>query len=275
MMVQFGPKKPESALPLSREEYSALADGSAANHKIFRSFRGGALGGVPPEIFKLRYEVYCLEYAFLRPEAASDGLEQDEYEECSTHFAAYASDETLIGTVRLVQPERAQSYPLELHCHLFAGHEMPPRHLMAEISRLIVRKGHRRQRADSLYGVPGAERREHDSWLRNLGRRADDRESPMLLFGLYREMYRHSLASGIRYWLAAMERSLARSLQRMGFAFNAIGPQTDYYGAVTPYLLDLRRLELHLAQHNPALSAWFTEPAGNPHYRRHMPPLPE
>jgi len=85
------------------------------------------------------------------------------------------------------------------------------------------------------------------------------RTSPMLLLGMYREMFRHSEDAGIRYWFAAMERSLAHALKKMGFRFMAIGPEANYYGSVTPYVLDLHDLRRKLATSNPALAAWFAE----------------
>jgi N-acyl amino acid synthase of PEP-CTERM/exosortase system len=169
---------------------------------------------------------------------------------------AYSMDETLIGTVRLVQPEAGQPYPFERHCAVFDGYVHPPRELSCEISRLAVRKDHRRRRADSLDGVPGLPALAPVAERRHGERR---RVSPMLLFGMYREMYRHSRHIGIRYWYAAMERALARSLQGMGFGFEPIGPPADYYGAVVPYVLDLRKMEAGLADHNPALVAWLQE----------------
>jgi N-acyl amino acid synthase of PEP-CTERM/exosortase system len=72
-------------------------------------------------------------------------------------------------------------------------------------------------------------------------------------------MYRYSRKNGIRYWYAAMERSLARSLDKMGFRFVPIGPQVDYYGPVTPHMVDLDELNERLKQENRFLAAWFND----------------
>lgn len=242
---------------LSQSEYQAPHETvDHANRNIFRSYRGDQRGKVPHDIFKLRYDVYCVERAFLPPGEQAEGMELDEYEINSLHIAAYSMEETLIGTVRLVQPETEQPYPFERHCAVFDDYEHPPRELACEISRLVVRKGHRRRRADSLDGVPGLPQLAAESERRHGERRGD---SPMLLFGMYREMYRHSRHAGIRYWYAAMERSLAQSLERLGFGFQPIGPPADYYGAVVPYVLDLRQLEARLSADNPALASWLLE----------------
>lgn len=230
------------------------------NRQIYRSYHGQKAGDIPHDIFKLRHDVYCIECAFLNAEDYFDGMEFDDYDDCSMHFAAYTMDESLIGTVRLVQPTGTRPFPFELHCKTFAGFKMPPRELCGEVSRLAVKRSHRRRRADSVIGIPGLTppNQAGDVPLNPAVERRD-RTSPMLLLGMYREMYRHSRQQGVRYWFAAMERSLAYSLERMGFRFEPIGPVADYYGAVTPYMLNLAELTIKLADTNPTLAAWFDE----------------
>ncbi|CAN5867017.1 hypothetical protein BH11PSE12_BH11PSE12_06660 [soil metagenome] len=213
------------------------------------------------EIFKLRYEVYCLECNYLPSEEFKNGLESDEYDDCSIHFAAFTLKDEIIGTVRLVHPNPDQVYPFESHCSIFEGYVMPPREQAGEISRLVVKKTHRRRRGDSMEGV-SRDFREHGnaaSIKPHHGGNKREGNSPMLLLGLYREMYRHSRQNGIRFWYAAMERSLARSLDKMGFRFVPIGPQTDYYGPVTPFIVDLDELNERLHQENKFLAAWFND----------------
>jgi hypothetical protein len=45
----------------------------------------------------------------------------------------------------------------------------------------------------------------------------------------------------------------------MGFRFVPIGPQTDYYGPVTPFLLDLHEVDATLRSENKFLAAWFND----------------
>jgi N-acyl amino acid synthase of PEP-CTERM/exosortase system len=227
------------------------------NRKIFRVYMGSHNNNnVPHDIFKLRHQIYCLECAFLHPEQYVDGMELDDYDNVSTHFAAYTLDEKLVGAVRLVHPQEPKPYPFELHCEVFSDFKMPDRSEAAEISRLVIKKSHRRRRADSVLGIPGFTPDEPQIDP-SVDRR--DRTSPMLLLGMYREMFRHSQETGIRYWYAAMERSLAHALKKMGFRFTPIGPEANYYGAVTPYILDLHDLWRKLGTGNPALAAWFSE----------------
>jgi N-acyl amino acid synthase of PEP-CTERM/exosortase system len=191
------------------------------------------------EMFKLRYEVYCIEREFLSADNYV-GLESDEYDEYSTHFGGYNMGNLIVGTARLVQPPKEIPFPFETHCSVFKDFIFPLREQSSEISRLVVRKTYRRRYDDSPYGV-------------------SKRDKPLLLIGLYREMYRHSRDNGVRYWYAAMESSLALSLCKMGFKFVPIGPSTDYYGSVTPFIADLNELNETLKKENQLLSAWFND----------------
>jgi hypothetical protein len=56
-----------------------------------------------------------------------------------------------------------------------------------------------------------------------------------------------------------MEKSLARALARYEFIFTPIGLETDYFGRVTPYMIDLRELEARVGALNPVLMDWLRE----------------
>jgi N-acyl amino acid synthase of PEP-CTERM/exosortase system len=151
----------------------------------------------------------------------------------------------------LVRPDAIGTFPFQNHCvELLQDVQLPPGLESAEISRLMVREDLRRRRGDLVTGVSTGESGPKPAVeLRD--------SSPQILLSLYREMYAHSLRNGIRYWYAAMERSLARALVRMNFGFKQIGPATNYYGPVAPYVADLREFERRIGQCNPALLAWM------------------
>ena len=213
------------------------------------------------EIYKLRYEVYCLECHFLDAEQYKDELEVDEFDEYSTHISAYNMENCIIGSVRLVQPKRNQAYPFESHCPVYDGFEFPDRETAGEISRLVVRKSYRRRRGDTMEGVSKdfVEKGDATSIKPVVDTHRRTTNSPLLLLGMYRELYRHSRQNNIYFWYAAMERSLARSLEKMGFKFIPIGPETDYYGKVTPYIVDLQELNARMRRDNRFLAAWFND----------------
>ena len=206
-------------------------------------------------VYQLRFQVYCIECKFLDADAFPEGRESDQFDADSSHFLAENLRNEVVGYVRLVPPDaESGQFPWESRCdRLLPGSKLPPADESAEISRLMVRGDYRRRRGDMLAGlapgygdapIPG-ERRS---------------ESPQILLTLYRQMYAHSVKTGIRYWYAAMERSLARSLMRMNFAFRQIGEEADYFGPVAPYMADLRELETQIGESNPALLAWLQKP---------------
>jgi len=186
------------------------------------------------KVQELRFQVYCLEQGFLDAVDYPDGLESDEHDHQSYHFASWDTEGEAAGYVRLVRPDPIGIFPFQSHCHMVnAGVSFPPAGQAAEISRLMVSAHYRRQ---------------------------PDR-SPGILCKLFMQMYACSVRNGVRYWYAAMERSLVRVLQRMlGIDFQQIGPVTDYYGPVAPYLVDLREVEVRIRQRRPELLGALPEP---------------
>jgi N-acyl amino acid synthase of PEP-CTERM/exosortase system len=209
--------------------------------------------GMLQEIYSLRYQVYCLECGFLPSTSYPSRLESDEYDAEAAHFYTSNQRDEVVGYVRLVGADEAGKFPLDSFCpDLFTDRTRPAPEYCAEISRLMVHQNYRRRQGDTLQGLNLAQERQEEP-----GRRHNNR--PHILLSLYRQMYQHSLNNGIRYWYAAMERSLARALSRMDFMFEAIGPEIDYFGPVTPYIADLRVLEERLSRSSPELLAWFQD----------------
>jgi N-acyl amino acid synthase of PEP-CTERM/exosortase system len=218
------------------------------------------------EIAKLRYEVYCAECKYLEETQYESGLETDDFDARSIHVAAQNRDGLVVGTVRLVMASSVDAFPFEEHCAVYPDFNFPPKELCAEVSRLIVKKEFRRRPGDTLQGVT-KEFQEKGSAVDispqtqavAISHKERRNRSPEIMLGMYREMYRYSLQNGIRYWYAAMEKGLARLLDRMGFHFVPVGPETDYYGPVTTYMADLRQVEDALKNANKFLLAWFQD----------------
>lgn len=216
------------------------------------------------EIARLRYEVYCAECNYLNAIDYEDGLETDHMDQRSIHIAAHSLEGAVAGTVRLVLAKEDEDFPFAEHCSTFPDFKFPPKTESGEISRLIVRKNFRRRAGDSMEGV-SKEFQEKGSaasigpQTKTITGKPKRSSSPLIMLGMYREMYRYSRQNGIRYWYAAMEKGLARLLDRMGFRFVPIGPETDYYGPVTTYVADLRELEVSLGKTNKFVLAWFQD----------------
>ena len=202
-------------------------------------------------VHHFRYEVYCRERAFLPEADYPDQMESDSHDANAAHFAAFNRDQELVGYVRLIKPDGQLQLPFQSRCtKLLPDLQMPPPAQSTEISRLMVRKDYRRRRGDLLAGVAAP---------RNAATDVTERRSPtpQIMLSLYRAIYAYSLDTGLRYWFAAMERPLARALAQMGFAFKQVGSASNYFGMVTPYLADLRELEVRVGTLNPNLLRWL------------------
>lgn len=167
------------------------------------------------ETYRLRYQTYCVEQAFLGASDYPDGLETDDFDLFSRHFATVDNDGRTVATIRLVLPS-VLGLPLFRHCTLFPGETAiyDPRSAVVEISRLSVSRPYR----PSAFGS-GA------------------------LFNLYKAVYHDAKRRGMTHWAIATEASLHRTLTAAGFPFRRIGPDIDYWGPVAPYLLDLSELD--------------------------------
>ena len=218
------------------------------------------------EIAKFRYDVYCSERGYLNESDYEDGQETDHYDDRSVHIAAITFDGVGIGAVRLVLGSKTVEFPFEQHCSIDPDFELPPRQQSAEISRLIVKKNVRRFRGKPIPGTSNEARkrvgtislREHARKTAKVTQRIG---SELITLELLRAMYQYSIRNDIRYWYAAMEKGLDKLLGRMGFHLVPIGPEGDYYGPVTSYVGDLRKLEETLRQSNESTLAWFQDEA--------------
>lgn len=190
--------------------------------------------------YRLRYEIYCHETHFLEPEEYPEGIEKDKFDEHSIHFVAIDQDDNVVGTLRLIR-DSDHGFPLEKHCPNYDHSKIDfPRSQLAEISRLTVAKNWRRRKNDGLYGMGSYHSTPEDPIPDSIQQR---RKRPIIVFGLYKIMYMESKREGITHWYAAMEQKLFETLKKFFFVFEAIGPEHDYYGPVTPFLGEIANIE--------------------------------
>lgn len=206
-------------------------------------------------LYSLRYKVYCEERGFIPKEMCPDQRETDRYDDRSLHFGAYLLDGEVAGTVRLVKAPTINELPLFKRCAI--DREALPYGVngsnSAEISRLAVSKHMRRRRGDGTYSSDSPQTQPVS--LRSGKRRV----CPELILGLYKAMYHETKRSGIKYWFAAMEPSLAKLLSRFYFQFEEIGPEVDYYGLVRPYVASVEDIEWAVHNRDPDLLSNFTD----------------
>ena len=194
--------------------------------------------------YRLRYEVYCHETQFLNSSEFPDGIEKDKYDDHSIHVAAIDYQNDVIGTIRLILDSK-NAFPLESKCQNYDRSKINfPRSQIGEISRLVVARQWRRRKNDELYGMSSY----HHPTEANIPER---RNRPIILFGLYKILYMKSKELGLSHWYAAMEQHLQVTLRKFSFVFDAIGPEQDYYGPVTPFLGDITKTEKILYNEKP------------------------
>ena len=246
-----------------------LVESPYSPHFTFKAIAPNSDPHTEEDIFALRYQVYCLERSFLRAEDYPNGLESDAYDPYSAHIIAYSMAGQMVGGLRLVTPPDDMPFPYQVHCDkLFTDRTFPPNHDCAEISRLVISKLYRRRAGDTVFGVAAQLLEESPAPAGTYDRRkaqrgeGNDRRKlqPEILLGLLRKAYQYCKTHDIGFWYMAMERPLARLLERMFyFSLEPIGEQVDYYGPVTPSILSMKHFDHALSRGDPILFAWFND----------------
>lgn len=211
------------------------------------------------QIYRLRYEIYAIECGFENPHNFPDKLEQDDYDQCSIHFAAMNEYGEVIGTIRLIL-KNEKGFPMEHVADTSGFKERPRDRYLTEVSRLAVSKTMRRRSEDGIYGVrsylnmsqggvadapdnpPGAEKR----------------QTPVILLGLYKAVYLKCKELGITHMIMIAEEKLFHALWRFGFLFHQIGPSVEYHGTRTPYGTSWNTIERHMHEKHKDLLKFLT-----------------
>ena len=194
------------------------------------------------EVYKLRYQVYCLETGFEKIELHPEGIEFDEYDKSSVHYLIqHRKSEVYAATTRLILPDvtnREKLFPIEIHTQI-DNHELLkniPRENLAEASRFCVSKTFKRRRNEpgSLTGI-GSDMETNFT--------GDERRVfPHLTIALFACLIKMSDENGINYWYAVMEPALIRYFSSLGIYFVGIGPLAEYHGKRQPCMIKVKEL---------------------------------
>lgn len=204
------------------------------------------------EYSALRHEVFCTELGRV-PAPADDATgrvsETDDFDAHSLHVLcrSVGTDEA-VGCARLILPSTRGINVLTRYT-LDDDVTLDSRSSVGEIGRLAISSKLRRCRrmGHSLrQALPPNITSDMSPEIRHDG--------PIVALGLYRELFRLADQHGITHCYAAMETSLSRRLNRLGFPFHAVGPVNN---AVTParqpYLIGAHTLRTGLASRNSGL----------------------
>lgn len=190
------------------------------------------------QVYRLRYQVYCIENAFEPIAENPNERETDQYDDRSLHsLLVHRPTGAFVGTVRLILPDndgRRVDLPIRQVCRDDLWTETAdqvPLSRTAEISRFAIAKEFRR-RAEDRGSIVGGLTEPGDS----------RRVIPQISLGLMRAIVEMAVAGSITHLFAVMEPALLRMLQRLGIHFDDLGPIVNYHGRRQPCYCDLGRL---------------------------------
>jgi N-acyl amino acid synthase of PEP-CTERM/exosortase system len=186
-------------------------------------------------VFRLRFQVYCLERGFENAAEHPDGRERDRYDARSRHFLVFdRATACAMGTVRLILPCLGDDLPA---VRMIGTNERQrvdlPLSTTAEVSRFAVAKTFRRELEAGWFHAHGLEPQPSG------GRSA---ALPLVTFGLIQAVLMMAVAGDITHIVAMMEPPLLRLLQRLGIEFHPIGGLVDHHGLRQPGWAAIERL---------------------------------
>lgn len=206
------------------------------------------------EVYKLRYQVYCIETGFEDPEQYPDGMEFDEFDSHSVHYLIYHRKlEVYMATTRLILPDTNNPdnlFPIEIHSQIdnFDALKHISRNYLAEASRFCVSKQFRR-RKNEMNTITGINTRINtrgnsgsSSEQENVFTQDERRIFPHITLALFACLIKMSYENNIQDWYAVMEPALIRVFSTLGMNFIGIGPLTDYHGKRRPCTIKVKDL---------------------------------
>jgi len=184
------------------------------------------------DVFRLRYQVYCLERGF---EPARNGRESDRFDRFARHaLVRDRANHAPVGTVRLVAPASGDSLfllPINKVCEPSLFRHLPlPR--TAEISRFALSKSYRADR-----GVTAS----------------------LLRLFLMRGVIALSAELGLTHWCALMEPCLMRLLRATSIHFQPLGGPVEYHGLRQPAVAVISEVLARSAREQPLFWDFVTE----------------
>lgn len=204
------------------------------------------------EYCALRHEVFCAELGRIPScsEQSSDKRPQetDDFDAHSVHVLCRSVDTgEAVGCARLILPSARGLNVLsryQLHSQLSSEGDR-----VGEIGRLAISSKLRRYRRDTQLVGPALPSDASEAISREV-----KRDGPTVALGLYREIFRLASEHGITQCYAAMEPSLSRMLNRLGFPFLEAGPvNAAIQPPRQPFLIGANFLRSKLASRNSCL----------------------
>jgi len=184
------------------------------------------------EVFRLRYQVYCVERGF---EPGCNGQETDRFDSISRHvLLRHRSTGIAVGTVRLVIPRLggpAAKLPLEQVIDPPRLRALP-RSRIAEVSRFALSK---ELRAGSA------------------------RSGSLARLALIRGIVQLSACMRVTHWCALMEPKLLRLLSTSGIHFMPMARLVEHHGLRQPSVVELAEMLERVYREKPEVWDFITD----------------
>lgn len=183
------------------------------------------------EAKQLRYRVYCEERGF---EPGENGIEQDEFDDNSTHVLVRSRvTGQVYGTVRVIMSKREEGglgRPMERVCDEYVLAPLPV-DATAEVSRFALTR-------DRSGLSPEA--------------------AALIRLFLIRGVVQASGELGLTHWCAIMEKTLLRLLRSTSLYFLPVGPAVEYHGIRQPAIFPLADGLERMRRENPQIWSFLT-----------------
>jgi N-acyl amino acid synthase of PEP-CTERM/exosortase system len=222
-----------------------MTEDMAATFNKFFSMVPATPPGLLEQVYKLRYQVYCLETGFENSEDFPDGQEKDEFDDRSEHYLIqHLETKDYAATTRLILPDNEnpnRPFPLERHSRIDRPDILQPiaRRRLAEVSRFCVSKDFKRRLGEvgTIAGFSGDHDQDHYFF-----KEEERRTFPLITLALIACLVRITVQHETTHWYSTMEPTLIRFLKHLGIHFTPIGPPTEYHGKRIPCIIEVQSL---------------------------------
>jgi N-acyl amino acid synthase of PEP-CTERM/exosortase system len=190
------------------------------------------------EVYRLRYDVYCVEFGYEPAANFPDKMEHDEYDEQSFHvLVKHNATELAAGCTRLIQTADANPsrlLPFEKICKgsldlAYISNLGIPRHSICEASRFSVHSNFRRRHGESVSRFGD---------MTSLTSSSQElRTFPLISLSIALATTALTELTHRPYMYAMMEPFLPRLLHRIGYNFIKVSPDIAYHGNRAAYVV--------------------------------------
>ncbi|CAA9890343.1 conserved hypothetical protein [Candidatus Methylobacter favarea] len=221
------------------------------------------------EVYKLRYQVFCIENEIFNPELYPDNLEYDDFDQHSVHYLIrHRKSGEYAATTRLILPDPNNAdklFPVELYCQIDNVAEMQPidRKHLGEVSRFGISKAFKKRKneAHTLAAITS-------NW-QDYFTPDERRVFPHLSLALIACFIKASYENDIHYLFGAIEPAIFRLKSHLGINLIKIGPLTNYHGNRRPAVIKITNMLDCIAKKNMGVWNFLTNTGGVGQARPH------